>query len=64
MLLMFKKGIRGGIKEAVHQYAKANNKYMGDLFNLIEEISYLLYLDAYNQYGWGMSQPLPTHGFK
>ena len=65
MLLMFEKGIRGGITQAVHWYAKANNKYMGDLFNLIEEISYLLYLDANNQYGWGMSQPLPTQvGFK
>ena len=28
MLLMVKKGIRGGIFHAVHSYAKANNKYM------------------------------------
>ena len=57
MLLMFEKGIRGGITQAVHRHAKANNKYMGDLFNLIEEISYLLYLDA-NNHEWGMSKPL------
>ena len=33
MLLMFEKGIRGGITQAVKRYAKANNKYMNDLYN-------------------------------
>ena len=28
MLLMVKKGIKGGICHAIHRYAKANNKYM------------------------------------
>ena len=28
MLLMVEKGIRGGICHAIHNYAKANNKYM------------------------------------
>ena len=32
MLLMFEKGIRGGITQAVKRYCKANNKYMDDLF--------------------------------
>ena len=64
MLLMFKKAIRGGITQAVYRYAKVNNKYMGDLLNPEEESSYLQYLDANNLYGWAMSQPLPTGGFK
>ena len=33
MLLMFERGIRGGITQAVHRYASANNKYMGDLYD-------------------------------
>ena len=64
MLLMFEKGIRGGITQAVHRYAKASNKYMGDLYNPEEESSYLQYLDANNLYGWAMSQVLPTGNFK
>ena len=64
MLLMFERGIRGGITQAVHKYALANNKYMGDRFDPKSESSYLQYLDANNLYGWAMSQPLPTGGFK
>ena len=30
MLLMVEKGIRGGICHPIHQYVKANNKYMKD----------------------------------
>ena len=63
MLLMFERGIRGGITQAVHKYAAANNKYMGDRFDPKSESSYLQYLDANNLYGWPMS-PLPTGGFK
>ena len=77
MLLMFERGIRGGITQAVHRYSSANNKYMmgpvglgsrinpmGDLYNPNKESSYLQYLNANNLYGWAMSQPLPTSKFK
>ena len=64
MLLMFEWGIRGGITQAVHKYASANNGHMGDRFDPKSESSYLQYLDANNLYGWAMSQPLPTGGFK
>ena len=64
MLLMFEHGIRGGAIQAVHRYALANNKYMGDLYSPKGESSYLQYLDANNLYGWVMSQPLPTCGFR
>ena len=64
MLLMFERGIRGGITQAVRKYALANNKHMGNRFDPKSENSYLQYLDANNLYGWAMSQPLPTGGFK
>ena len=64
MLPMFEQRIRGGITQAVHKYALANNKYMGDRFNPNKDTTYLQYLDANNLYGWAMSQPLPTGGFK
>ena len=64
MLLMSEWGIRGGITQVVRKYASANKKYMGDRFGPKSESSYLQYLDANNLYGWAMSQPLPTGGFK
>ena len=64
MLLMFERRIRGGITQAVRKYASANNKYMGDKFDPNEGTTYLQYLDANNLYGWAVSQPLSTGGFK
>ena len=64
MLLMFEHRIRGGITQAVRKYAAANNPYMGDKFDPNEDTTYLQYLDANNLYGWAMSQPLPTGGFR
>ena len=63
MILMIEKGIRGGICQATHRYAKANNKYMKNYDKNIES-SYIEYLNANNLYGWAMSQKLPVKGFK
>ena len=62
MLLMVEKGIRGGICHAIHQYAKANNKYIKDYNN--KESSYLKYWDVNNLYDWAMSQNLPVNKFE
>ena len=40
MLLMVERGIRDGIWQAIHQYAKVNNKYM-KYCNKNKELSYL-----------------------
>ena len=63
MLLMFERGIRGGITQSVHRWAAANNPYMGSEYNPDAPTRYLQYLDANNLYGWAMSQPLPTGEF-
>ena len=63
MLLMFEKGIRGGISIISNRYGEANNKYMKK-FNKKKLNKFLMYLDANNLYGWAESQKLPTHGFK
>ena len=63
MILMIEKGIRGGICQATHRYAKANNKYMKNYDKNIES-SYIENLDANNLYGWAMSQKLPVNDFK
>ena len=62
MLLMAEKGVRGGICQAIHRCAKANNKYMKNYDQ--DKESYIQYLDANNLYGWAMSQKLPVNGFK
>ncbi|XP_057311370.1 uncharacterized protein LOC130649159 isoform X1 [Hydractinia symbiolongicarpus] len=64
MLLFVEMGIRGGLCQAVHRHAKANNPYMGDMYNTSEDTTYLQYLDANNLYGWAMIQKMPTGGFE
>ena len=64
MLLMFEREIGGGITQSVHRWAIAHNPYMGYEYDTSKPTEYLQYLDANNLYGWAMSQPLPTGGFK
>ena len=61
MLLMNEAGIRGGMCQSIHRYAKANNKYLKSYEKSIES-SYLMYLDPNILYGWAI--PLPINGFK
>ena len=63
MLLMFERGIRGGITQSVHRWTAANNPYLGSEYDPSCPTKYVQYLDANNLYGWAMSQPLPTGGF-
>ena len=63
MLMMFERGIRGGITHISKRYSEANNKYMKN-YNPEKRSKFIQYLDANNLYGWAMSQNLPTHGFK
>ena len=63
MLMMFERGIRGGISHVSKRYAEANNKYMDD-YAPDKPSTFIQYLDANTLYGWAMSQPLPTSGFK
>ena len=63
MLLMFERGIRGGITQSVYRWAAAKNPYMGSEYDPNRPTRYLQCLDANNLYGWAMSQPLPTGRF-
>ena len=63
MFNMIDRGIRGGVSMITHRFAKANNPDIGTEYNPNEELSYIVYLDANNLYGWAMSQVLPINGF-
>ena len=63
MLLLFEKGIRGGVSMIPNRWGKANNKFMGEKFDSTKPSKFLAYLDANNLYGWAMMQPLPVGDF-
>ena len=53
----------GGVSYARNMYLKANHSGIKD-YNPDILTTWLLLVDCNNQYGWAMSQYLPTHGFK
>ena len=55
--------IRGGISMITTRNAWANASTL-PAYNASCPSVNLMYLDANNLYGWAMSQPLPTHGFR
>ena len=63
MLMMFERGIRGGMTHITKRYSEANNKYMQN-FDPNKPSKFIQYLDANNLYGWAMSQSLPVGGFR
>ena len=63
MLLLFEKEIRDRTCDAIHRYAKANNKYMKE-YDKNKESSYFNYWDGNNLYGWAMLQKLPVNNFE
>ena len=63
MLLMFEKGIRGGVSMISHRHAQANIPNTKE-FDPEKAPSYIMYWDANNLYGWAMSEYLPFGGFE
>ncbi|XP_025199346.1 uncharacterized protein LOC112597488 [Melanaphis sacchari] len=63
ILIMFEKGIRGGLTQASMRYAKANNEKTPD-YDSTKPKSWLVYQDCNNLYGYAMSQFMPHGGFK
>ena len=61
--LFIEKGMRGGISMVSKRHARANNPAV-EGYDPERPNSHILYLDANNLYGWAMSQPLPTGGFR
>ena len=62
MVLMIVNGMRGGICHAIHQYAKAYNKYMKN-HDVNKEFLFLKYWDMNNLYVWEISQKFPVNSF-
>ena len=60
---MVGKSNRGGVRQSVYRYEKANNKYMKD-YDQNKESSYCQYWELNNLYGWVISQRLPVNNFE
>jgi len=63
MIMMFQKGITGGLSQVTKRKVILNNKYLPD-YNTNDITSYLASVDANNLYGDAMSNKLPYKDFK
>ncbi|XP_055377147.1 uncharacterized protein LOC129609241 [Condylostylus longicornis] len=63
MLLFIERGIRGGLTQVSKRHSIANNPYLPEYDSSVPN-KYLMYWDINNQYGYAMSQFLPTGNFK
>ena len=63
MYTFMERSIRGGISMITKRFAKANNEGCVE-FDPQKPISYMIYLDANNLYGWALSQFMPTGQFR
>jgi hypothetical protein len=65
MYRLLKEALRGGVAMISKRYARANNVGLGAEHHDPEQPEkHIMYWDANNLYGWAMSQPLPTGGFR
>lgn len=64
MVLFVERGIRGGITQCCKRYARANNVYMGEVYDNTKPESYLIYLDVNSLYATAMMQELPLNNFE
>jgi hypothetical protein len=63
MYLFFERGIRGGQSVIFNKYAEANNIYMEDYDEDMDN-TFISYSDANNLYGHAVNRPLPYKDFK
>jgi hypothetical protein len=55
--------LRGGFSTSVHRQVGGNNPYMKN-FDPSKPVTYCVYIDANNLYGWAMCQKLPSSNFR
>ena len=63
MYTFIEQNLRGGITTINHRHFVANNKYLDD-FDITLPSSYIMYIDANNLYGVGLSSKMPIKNYR